>query len=61
MSVGSQPGCARRAHITIQAPGGVTPETARAYAQAVVALLSLAVLTHSPCAAPIRCDVTVSS
>jgi nicotinate-nucleotide pyrophosphorylase (carboxylating) len=47
--------------VTIQASGGITPETARAYAEAGATLISLGVLTHSPRAAPIRCDMTVSS
>jgi len=54
---------ARRAGpgVTIQASGGITPETARAYAEAGATLISLGVLTHSPRTAPIRCDVTVRS
>jgi nicotinate-nucleotide pyrophosphorylase (carboxylating) len=47
--------------VTFQASGGITPETARAYAEAGATLISLGVLTHSPRAAPIRCDLTVSS
>lgn len=47
--------------VTIQASGGITPETARAYAEAGARLISLGVLTHSPRAAPIRCDLTISS
>jgi nicotinate-nucleotide pyrophosphorylase (carboxylating) len=47
--------------VTIQASGGITPETARAYAEAGAALLSLGALTHSPRAAPIRCDLRVRS
>jgi nicotinate-nucleotide pyrophosphorylase (carboxylating) len=46
--------------VTIQASGGITPETARAYAEAGATLISLGVLTHSPRAAPIRCDLTMS-
>jgi nicotinate-nucleotide pyrophosphorylase (carboxylating) len=47
--------------VTIQASGSITPETVRAYAEAGATLISLGVLTHSPRAAPIRCDVTVSA
>ncbi len=47
--------------VTIQASGGITPETARAYAEAGATLISMGVLTHSPRAAPIRCDVTLSA
>lgn len=47
--------------VTIQASGGITPETARAYAEAGATLISLGVLTHSPRAAPIRCDVTLGT
>jgi nicotinate-nucleotide pyrophosphorylase (carboxylating) len=49
------------AGVTIQASGGITPETARAYAEAGATLISLGVLTHSPRAAPIRCDLTISA
>ncbi|PYP29436.1 MAG: carboxylating nicotinate-nucleotide diphosphorylase [Gemmatimonadetes bacterium] len=44
--------------VTIQASGGITPETARAYAEAGAALISIGALTHSAPAAPIRCDIT---
>jgi nicotinate-nucleotide pyrophosphorylase (carboxylating) len=44
--------------VTFQASGGITPETARSYAEAGAALISLGVLTHSPRAAPIRCEMT---
>ncbi len=47
--------------VTIQASGGITPETARAYAEAGATLISMGVLTHSPRTAPIRCDLTVSA
>ncbi len=47
--------------VTIQASGGITPDNARAYAVVGATLISLGVLTHSPRAAPIRCDVTVRS
>jgi nicotinate-nucleotide pyrophosphorylase (carboxylating) len=47
--------------VTFQASGGITAETARAYAEAGATLISLGVLTHSTPAAPIRCDLTVSS
>jgi nicotinate-nucleotide pyrophosphorylase (carboxylating) len=47
--------------VTFQASGGITPETARAYAEAGATLISLGVLTHAPRAAPIRCDMAASS
>lgn len=47
--------------VTIQASGGITPATARAYAEAGATLISMGVLTHSPRAAPIRCDLTLGS
>lgn len=43
--------------ITLQASGGITPEGARAYAQAGADLIAIGALTHSVTAAPIRCDV----
>lgn len=51
---------ARRAGpgVTIQASGGITPQTARAYADAGASLIAIGMLTHSAPAAPIRCDVT---
>jgi nicotinate-nucleotide pyrophosphorylase (carboxylating) len=54
---------ARRAgqEVTIQASGGITPETARAYALAGATLISIGALTHSAPAAPIRCDIEVSA
>jgi len=54
---------ARRAGpgITIQASGGITPETARAYAEAGATLISIGALTHSAPAAGMRCDVTVDT
>ena len=42
---------------TIQASGGITPETARAYAMAGAAFISIGALTHSVPAAPIRYEV----
>lgn len=45
------------AGVTIQASGGITPELARAYAQAGADLIAIGALTHSVTAAPIRCDV----
>jgi nicotinate-nucleotide pyrophosphorylase (carboxylating) len=56
-------GWARRAGpgITIQASGGITPETARAYAEAGATLISIGALTHSAAAAGMRCDVTVDT
>lgn len=51
---------ARRAgpEVTIQASGGITPETARAYAMAGAGLIAIGALTHSVAAAPIRLDLT---
>jgi nicotinate-nucleotide pyrophosphorylase (carboxylating) len=43
--------------VTVQVSGGITPETARAYAEGGAALISIGALTHSAPAAPIRCDV----
>jgi nicotinate-nucleotide pyrophosphorylase (carboxylating) len=43
--------------VTVQASGGITPETARAYADAGVTLISIGALTHSAPAASIRCDI----
>lgn len=43
--------------VTIQASGGITPETARAYADAGASLIAIGALTHSAVAAPIRCDI----
>jgi nicotinate-nucleotide pyrophosphorylase (carboxylating) len=56
-------GWARRAGpgITIQASGGITPENARAYAEAGATLISIGALTHSAPAAGMRCDVTVDT
>ena len=39
--------------VTVQASGGITPETARAYAEAGAHLISMGALTHSAPAAPI--------
>jgi nicotinate-nucleotide pyrophosphorylase (carboxylating) len=44
--------------VTVQASGGITPETARAYAQAGARLISIGALTHSAPAAPLRCDIS---
>ena len=43
--------------VTVQASGGISPETARAYAEAGATLISIGALTHSAPAAPIRCDI----
>ncbi|MBI4501512.1 MAG: carboxylating nicotinate-nucleotide diphosphorylase [Gemmatimonadetes bacterium] len=50
---------ARRAgpDVMIQASGGITAETARAYAEAGAGLIAIGALTHSVSAAPIRCDI----
>lgn len=45
------------AAVTIQASGGITPDTARAYAEAGASLIAMGSLTHSAPAAPIRCDI----
>ena len=47
--------------VTVQASGGITPETARAYAEAGATLISIGALTHSAPAAPIRCDIAFAS
>ena len=44
--------------VTIQASGGITADTARAYADAGAALIAIGALTHSAPAAPIRCDIS---
>jgi nicotinate-nucleotide pyrophosphorylase (carboxylating) len=43
--------------VTIQASGGITVETARAYGDAGATLISIGALTHSVPAAPIRYDI----
>jgi nicotinate-nucleotide pyrophosphorylase (carboxylating) len=43
--------------VTVQASGGITPETARAYAEAGARLISIGALTHSAPAAPVRVDL----
>lgn len=50
---------ARRAGagVTIQASGGITPDTARAYAVAGAGLIAIGSLTHSAPAMPIRVEV----
>ena len=45
------------AAVTIQASGGITPDTARAYAEAGASLIAIGALTHSAPAAPVRCDI----
>ena len=45
------------AAVTIQASGGITADTARAYAEAGASLIAIGALTHSAPAAPIRCDI----
>src|SRR5207253_7796469 len=47
--------------VTIQASVGITPETARAYAEAGATLISIGALTHSAPAVAMRCDVTVDT
>jgi nicotinate-nucleotide pyrophosphorylase (carboxylating) len=43
--------------VLIQASGGITAETARAYAEAGAGLISIGALTHSVVAAPIRYEI----
>ena len=54
---------ARRAGpaVTIQASGGITGGTARAYAAAGASLIASGALTHSALASPIRCDILAGS
>jgi nicotinate-nucleotide pyrophosphorylase (carboxylating) len=54
---------ARRAGpgVTIQASGGITPEGARAFAEAGATLISIGALTHSAPAAPIRYEISFES
>jgi nicotinate-nucleotide pyrophosphorylase (carboxylating) len=47
--------------ITIQAAGGIRPETARAYAEAGASLIAIGALTHSAPAAAISCEVTATA
>jgi len=44
--------------VTIQASGGITVDTAHAYAEAGASLIAIGALTHSAPAAPIRCDIS---
>jgi len=43
--------------VTIQASGGITPDNARAYAEAGAHLIAIGALTHSAPAVQIRCDL----
>jgi nicotinate-nucleotide pyrophosphorylase (carboxylating) len=43
--------------VTIQASGGITAETARAYAAAGASLIAIGALTHSAPAAPLSCEL----
>jgi nicotinate-nucleotide pyrophosphorylase (carboxylating) len=45
--------------VTIQASGGITAETARAYAEAGAHLLAIGALTHSARAVSIRCEAKI--
>ncbi len=47
--------------VTIQASGGITPENARAYAEAGATLISIGALTHSAPAAALRCEISGGS
>jgi nicotinate-nucleotide pyrophosphorylase (carboxylating) len=46
--------------VVIQASGGITPETARAYAETGATLISIGALTHSAPAAAMRCEIAVA-
>lgn len=46
--------------VTIEASGGITPGTARAYAEAGAAIVSIGALTHSAAAAPVSFEVALS-
>jgi nicotinate-nucleotide pyrophosphorylase (carboxylating) len=54
---------ARRAGrgVTLQASGGITSDTARAYAEAGATLISIGALTHSAPAAPIRFELATAA
>ena len=43
--------------VTIQASGGITPDNARAYAEAGAHLIAVGALTHSAPSVPIRCEI----
>ncbi len=47
--------------VTIQASGGITPESARAYAEAGATLISIGALTHSAPAVAMACHVAVDT
>jgi len=47
--------------VTIQASGGIRPDTARAYAEAGASLIAIGALTHSAPAAAISCEVTATA
>ena len=47
--------------VTIQASGGITVETARAYAESGATLISIGALTHSAPAAPIRYEIALEA
>lgn len=47
--------------VTLQASGGITPDTARAYALAGATLIAIGALTHSAPAAPVRLDVVTEA
>jgi nicotinate-nucleotide pyrophosphorylase (carboxylating) len=47
--------------VTIQASGGITAETARAYAKAGATLIAIGALTHSAPAAPIRYEIALAA
>ena len=46
--------------VTIQASGGITPQSAAAYARAGATLISIGALTHSAPAAPISCEICLT-
>lgn len=49
--------CRAGTGVTIQASGGITPENARAYAEAGAHLIAIGALTHTAPAAALRCEV----
>jgi nicotinate-nucleotide pyrophosphorylase (carboxylating) len=48
-------------NVIVQASGGITPATVRAYAEAGARLISLGMLTHSAPAAPIGCEISLAA
>ena len=48
------------AGVVFQASGGITPQSARSYAEAGAGLVAIGALTHSAPAAPIRCELALA-